>query len=225
MTGPVDVVIACFLEPELVDRIASVDPERIRVHHEPDLLPVPRFPGDHHGTPRSLDEAGRERWLGLLGRAEVMLHVDWMEPERLPERAPRLRWIQGTSAGMGEFLERTGLDRTDLVVTTASGLFGGPVAEFVVLGLLFFAKDVARLQERQRLHRWERHAIGELAGRRVLVLGLGDLGSCIAVRCNALGMEVWGARRVFRPDRPKLIRSSTSGSSTIPRCSFSSTSS
>ena len=58
---------------------------------------------------------------------------------------PRLRWVQGTSAGIGGFLERTGLAGTPLVFTTAAGVHGTPLAEFALLGLLYFAKDMPAL--------------------------------------------------------------------------------
>ena len=62
---------------------------------------------------------------------------------------PRLRWVQGTSAGIGGFLERTGLARTPLVFTTAAGVHGTPLAEFALLGLLYFAKGMPTLERWQ----------------------------------------------------------------------------
>ena len=84
--------------------------------------------------------------------------------------------------------------------TTAAGVHGAPLAEFVLLGLLYFYRDVPRLQRMQRAHRWQRYTNRELAGRRALVVGLGAVGRAIAERLAAQGLEVWGARR--RPDAP-----------------------
>ena len=48
--------MASPLEPEHVARIEAADP-RVSVLYEPDLLPVPRYPCDHNGVPRSLSPA------------------------------------------------------------------------------------------------------------------------------------------------------------------------
>jgi glyoxylate/hydroxypyruvate reductase len=193
--APLTVLIASPLEPELVRRLAAAEPERVRVTFEPELLPEPRFVADHTGRRRELTAEQRERWLAHLRAADVLFDFDWLADEDLPRNAPRLRWIQGTSAGIGERLRRTGLVDTDLVFTTAAGVHGSSLAEFVVLGLLYFYRDVPRLQRMQAAHRWERYTNTELAGRRVLLIGLGGVGRTIARRLAGLDLEVWGVRQ------------------------------
>src|SRR5262249_9597043 len=148
------VLIASPFEPEHAERIAAVDP-CIRVLYEPSLLPTPRYAADHHGTPRELDDAQKARWAELVASADVMLDFDLNDPGTLPQRPAKLRWVQATSAGIGEFLERTGLRRSSIRFTTAAGVHGGPLAEFVVLGLLYFARDVPYLKAQQLEHRWQ----------------------------------------------------------------------
>jgi phosphoglycerate dehydrogenase-like enzyme len=106
--------------------------------------------------------------------------------------------VQGTSAGIGGLLERTGLDKTDLQFTTAAGVHGGPLAEFVLLGLLYFAKDVPRLLQWKSERHWQRYASGQLAGSRVLLVGLGGIGRQVAALLSAAGVEVTGAGRPGR---------------------------
>jgi len=192
---PITILIASPLNPGQVARISDHDPARIRVVWEPALLPSARYPADHIGVPPDLNEAELERWRALLAQADVLFDFDWLEPAKLPERAPKLRWVQATSAGIGEFLARTGLDRTDIAFTTASGVHAVPLAEFVALSLLYFAKDVPMLRARQARRHWERRQDRELAGTRILVVGLGKIGQEIARICSALGVEVWAVRR------------------------------
>ncbi|MGH6915534.1 MAG: D-2-hydroxyacid dehydrogenase, partial [Geminicoccales bacterium] len=111
-------------------RIAAVAPGRIEVIFEPDLLPEPRYVADHTGRPRRLRAEQRARWLGHLREAQVLFDFDWLAPERLALHAPRLRWVQGTSAGIGELLRRTGLIDSDILFTTAAGVHGSSLAEF-----------------------------------------------------------------------------------------------
>lgn len=49
------------------------------------------------------------------------------------------------------------------------------------------------LKALQSAHRWERMAIGGLAGRRALVVGLGHVGRAVAAALSGFGVEVWGA--------------------------------
>lgn len=189
-----EVLIASYLEPELVARIAAAEP-RAHVAYEPELLPQPRYPSDHGGAQPALSEAERARWEGLVARAEVMFDFDWRDPAGLPARAPHLRWIQATSAGIGEFMARTGLDGSAIEVSTAAGIHAVPLAEFALMGALYFVKGADRLNEWKAAHRWERYATHRLAGRRALVIGLGAIGRQVAASFAALGVEVWGLSR------------------------------
>ncbi|HEX2320066.1 MAG TPA: D-2-hydroxyacid dehydrogenase [Streptosporangiaceae bacterium] len=192
MTAALNVLIASPLEAEHADRIASAD-SRINLLYEPDLLPVPRYPSDHGGTARDLDEASLANWSQLRAAAEVSFDFDWQAPAQIPQNSPRLRWIQGTSAGIGGMLDRTGLVKSPIVFTTAAGVHGVPLAEFTLLGLLHFAKGMARLARDQAERRWQLHTTTQLRGSRVLLVGLGGVGREVARSLAAVGVEVVGA--------------------------------
>ncbi|MFO1061138.1 MAG: D-2-hydroxyacid dehydrogenase [Dongiaceae bacterium] len=205
--GRLRVLIASWLEAEQVERIRACAPGRIEVLYAPELLPVPRYVADHSGTPPALDDGQRRRWLELLGAADIMFDFDWLDPAALPRTAPRLRWVQGTSAGIGQLLRRTGLVATPIAFTTASGVHAQPLAEFVLLGLLYFVRDVPMLLALKAEHRWQRFTSRSLAGRRVLVVGLGSIGSAAVAACAGIGMEVWGTSRTApRQAVPGLAR-------------------
>lgn len=205
MSDPLAVLICSYLEEPLVERLAATD--GIEVLNAPQLLPVPRYPAEHHAPPRDLDDVGHEQWRSLLARADICFDFDWEDPAALPERAPRLRWIQATSAGIGAFMTRTGLDQSEITVTTAAGVHAVPLSEWVLTGALYFVKDVPDLKRRQAEHSWQRLAIGALAGRRAVVVGLGSVGRRVAAVLDALGVEVTGAGRPGgRYDIPALSR-------------------
>jgi glyoxylate/hydroxypyruvate reductase A len=193
----VSVLIATPLEPEHAARIEAVDP-RVRVLYEPDLLPVPRYRCDHTGVPRELSAADLRRWSALRRQADISFDFDWHEPASAVRNSPRLRWVQGTSAGIAGFLERTGLASSPLVFTTAAGVHGVPLAEFTLLGLLYFAKDMPTLARWKRERHWERHTSGQLAGSQALVVGLGGIGTQVARLLAAAGVQVCGAGRPGR---------------------------
>jgi phosphoglycerate dehydrogenase-like enzyme len=205
LTG-LTIVIGSFLEEEHVRRIEAAQPTA-EVSYEPGLLPVPRYQGDHAGTRRDLSQADLERWRSLTERADVFFDFDWLDPAGMASRSPRLRWIQATSAGIGAFMRRTGLDRTAVTATTAAGVHAVPLAEFAVLGALYFVKGVPELRRRQEARHWERYTSRQLAGQRALVVGLGGIGRQVAASFAALGVEVWGlGRDTGSYDVPGLMR-------------------
>ena len=190
------VLISTYLEPELVERLRqSLDVEML---YAPELLPAPRYGNDHGGTPPTLSPAQEHRWLQLLTTADVAFDFDWRDPAQLLTNAPRLQWVQATSAGIGGFVKRHGLDGGDLRITTAAGTHAAPLAEFAVAGVLHFVKNVPHLMSRQREHHWERHVSGQLAGRRATIVGLGSIGRQVAAAFNALGVHVTGVGRSGR---------------------------
>jgi glyoxylate/hydroxypyruvate reductase len=193
-TSQLTIVIGSYLEPELVDRIQAAEPGA-RVVYEPGLLPVPRYRCDHSGARRDLSDSELARWRSLTAQADVFFDFDWLDPAAMPGHAENLRWIQATSAGIGAFMQRTGLDRSGLTVTTAGGIHAVPLAEFALTGALHFVKGVPELRQRQQARHWELYTTTQLAGQRALVVGLGGIGRQVAATFAALGVEVWGLGR------------------------------
>src|SRR5215213_9407232 len=149
-TGKLIIMIASPLEDEHVERIRRFDRDHIEVLHDPDLLPTPRYVADQNGTPRDLTPEQRQRWAENLKRADILFDFDRTDPANLSTNAPRLRWVQATSSGIGEFLKRTGLDRSSILITTAAGVHARPLSEFTLLGLLYFFRDVPQLEAMKR---------------------------------------------------------------------------
>jgi glyoxylate/hydroxypyruvate reductase A len=194
-TDRVPVLIASWLDQRHVDRIAAAEPERVEVLYAPELLPLPRYEADHYAKGRALSDADLARWRSLVARAEVSFDFDWDRPAELLDCAPNLRWVQSPSSGIGPMLERIGVMGSRLTVTNAAGIHAQPLAEFVVMAALYFAKEVPRLNAWKANHHWERFCGYELAGSRMLLVGLGGAGARVATLAAALGIEVIGHRR------------------------------
>src|SRR5271170_4782087 len=96
--NPPTVVIASPLEAEHVARIRAAAPS-VRVLHAPELLPTARYIADHKGAPFTRTAAQQRSWHELLAQADILW--DLPTPEDLAH-APRLRWIQTTSTGVGQ---------------------------------------------------------------------------------------------------------------------------
>jgi phosphoglycerate dehydrogenase-like enzyme len=194
MGEPLVLLIASPLEPEHVDRIRTVDP-RIEVLWDPQLLPRPRYVSDHTGPATSRSPVQEARFLDMLARAEVVFDFPSGHLRDLPAVAPRLRWLQATSAGIGQAVKRFGLDRTDITFTTASGVHARPLADFCLMAMLMFAKDFVRMERDKKAKRWERYCGQELTGKTLALIGLGRIGQEVARHGKRMDMRVIGMRR------------------------------
>ena len=197
----VAVMLTSPLEREHVECVASAFPDQIEVIFRPDLMPAPRYIADHGDPAWRRNPAQEQEWHRLLARAEVLLDFPQHEARPLLELAPKVRWVQTTSAGVGPLVQRLGLQDSHLIVTTASGIHAQPLAEFVFAALLYHTKELGRLIEEQRTHQWHRFAGVELAGRTMAIIGPGRIGREIARLAGAFRMRVVAMGRDGDPSR------------------------
>jgi phosphoglycerate dehydrogenase-like enzyme len=170
---------------------------------EPTLLPIDPdgewatvSPGKPFPEPPPWARSVAEERIAALAEAEVLLALH--APDRLGERAPRLRWIQGAGAGMEQF-GLAGLPRNRVVVTNASGLGAPSMAEWVIGRLLQVWKRFRECDAYQREHAFTRTYGRTFAGSTIGIVGLGAIGGAVGVRARALGCRVLGLRRSARP--------------------------
>jgi phosphoglycerate dehydrogenase-like enzyme len=183
-------------DPELAQRIAAVD-ERIELL--PAELPPSRYLGDIAGDPdyRPDPEA--------LAQAEVLFGIPGgFSPQGLIDAihgGPQLRWVQARNAGAGQHvaqaleIDREAVER--VMVTTASGVHAGPLAEFALFGLLAFTKRLPRMlrDKQRRYYPPQEQPSDELRDKTLLIVGAGAIGAEIARLAQAFGMRVLGIKR------------------------------
>ncbi len=199
-------VIASYLEPHHVDRIRAVNP-RLEVVYEPHLLPRPRYAADHVGHALERPEEDEKRWISLLAEAEVLFDFDRTHLEDLPERAPSLRWIQATSAGIGQLVakHRYAERMPEVQFTTTSGVHAIPLAEYALMSILMFRRRVPNMLADQRERRWERFASSDLVERSLVVVGMGSIGRAVARYASAFGMRTIGVKRTLAGVEPASL--------------------
>jgi phosphoglycerate dehydrogenase-like enzyme len=199
------VTIATPLDAQLVDRIRALPVVR-KVLYEPDLLPPIRYPNDHGGDPafrRPPD--GEARFDEMLAHANALFGYPGDSPAGLAHAVAvgrALRFVQGTAAGAGAAVRLAKLDCADLErisFASAAGVHGAMLAEFVFYGLLALRKDARRLERLRAERSWAHMVFGELDGSSVAIVGMGGIGSAVAVRARAFGMKVLAVVRSPEP--------------------------
>lgn len=200
-----NLLITSYIEPELVEQIRAVSP-RLRVIYEPDMLPKPRYASDHTNTMQRTPEQ-QQRWDVLVGQADILFDFDYTHIDTLPERAARARWVQASSAGIGQLVRRRGLAERmpSTVFTTASGIHAQPLAEFCLLAMLMSSRDLRTIQQGQADHRWQRFGATDLEGRTLGIIGVGNIGKEVARMARAVGMRVIGNKRTTQGVDPASL--------------------
>jgi phosphoglycerate dehydrogenase-like enzyme len=192
-TDSIVIGIASPLELRHVERIAGAAPERTRLLYRPDLLPPRCYDADHGGPDDWRRTPDKQRdWEDLLAQCHILWDLPEHEEKPIQKLCQCLAWVQTTSAGVGPMIARLGLADSSLIVTTASGVHAGPLAEFVFAALLFHTKRFPLLQTWQRERHWERHCTGELQGGTLAIVGPGRIGRQVARIGRAFGMRVIG---------------------------------
>ena len=187
------VLIASYLEPEYIERIRRSVPQ-VELIYRPDLIGAPLFHA-HHTAVIERSPQQESEWRALLAQADILFDFDHTHRDKLPQLAPNLKWIQTTSAGIGQFVKRYGYDRTGWIFTTASGVHARPLAEFCLMAMLMFVKNYAEMDRLKQMQTWQRFNGSELHGMTVGIIGLGKIGRDVAQICNFFGMRVIGTRR------------------------------
>lgn len=128
-----------------------------------------------------------------LAQSEIVIGVP-ARRERLAGRAPRLRWLHATSAGVDAYLPLDWIPR-GVAFTNNRGAHGVKAEQYMHMAYTMLNTRMAEIIADRAAHRWRPVFSPSIAGRTALVVGLGDLGQA-AVRAAAnLGMKVIGVSR------------------------------
>lgn len=131
----------------------------------------------------------------VLDEAEIV--AGWFPHDLLPQ-ARRLRWLQEWGAGVDWLLRQPEAAELDFTLTNASGVHAIQISEQIIGYLLAFARQLPQAIRAQQRREWQsakREQVFELAGKTMLLIGVGAIGERTAAIASALGMRVLGIRR------------------------------
>jgi phosphoglycerate dehydrogenase-like enzyme len=159
-----------------------------------------------------------ERLAANLRTAEVLVtSSDVLRHPRFPlaelaVAAPHLRFVHAIGAGVDALLPLDWLPK-GVRLTNNSGVHVAKAREFLVMALLALNSRLPEIVWNQRHARWSQVFTPMIRGKRLAVIGLGDMGRAAVAAGRLLGLEIVGVRRsgktvpgVARVYRPAGLR-------------------
>ena len=121
--------------------------------------------------------------------------LGWQFPHRqIAKLAPRLSWIQLTGAGVDHLLPLDWLP-PHMTLTNASGAHKPKIGEALLMAVLMINNFIPALVRHQRRHQWHQLFATGIAGKTLLVVGLGEAGGAAATMAKRFGMTVLATAR------------------------------
>jgi phosphoglycerate dehydrogenase-like enzyme len=114
-----------------------------------------------------------------------------------------IKWIQLFTAGVERCVSIPAIAERDILVTNMQRIGGPVIAEHVMAMALAFVRGIDGYLELQEHSEWRRgpapgRRMSVVAGKTLLVVGLGGIGTEVAKRAHALGMKVTATRNSSR---------------------------
>lgn len=132
-------------------------------------------------------------------------------------QAEQLKWIHLTSAGVNNLSKE--LIESEIVISNSSGVHPIPISEHVLGQMLMLTRSMHKSLRNQINKKWVRGEgllpIDELAGKNVVVVGMGNIGERIAMLCKAFEMKVSGVVR--NPDQKRKFVDQLYGSNDLSK--------
>jgi phosphoglycerate dehydrogenase-like enzyme len=110
-------------------------------------------------------------------------------------RMPALKVLQVLTAGVERWLPMVG---EGVIICNGRGIHGAGTAELALAGILNHLRELPRFAAAQQRAEWDSEFTAGLRGRRVLILGAGDIGTHLAA-----ALEVFGAKVTLVARRPR----------------------
>lgn len=168
-------------------------------------LVIPEGTYIHVGEPTAADV------LALCQTAEVMLVEHTVITAQTLAACPHLKAIVFMGTGAGTYLPLEWAKANNIAVSTTPGYGSTAVAEHAMALTFAAARKLGPMVKDMVRGVWRPRGGMQLKGRKVAVIGFGEVGRCYAEMASALGMcvSVWNRTPVdtahFEPDLERVL--------------------
>jgi phosphoglycerate dehydrogenase-like enzyme len=185
----------------------------IVIHHRFELWRAPMWFSQRLAEKfPELEVIQRDSYDGIdehLRDAEIVFTIS-LRAEQF-EVTRNLRWVHAPSAAVHQFLFPELVD-SDVILTNSTEVHGPVVAEHAIALIFALAKKLPQATVLQQKHVWgketmwrEGYCPREIAGSTLGLIGLGSIGSRVALMASALGMRVIAVREHISKGAPEGV--------------------
>lgn len=111
-----------------------------------------------------------------------------------------VKWVSVAGSGTDHLRPWNPLSVT---VSNAAGVGADMMGEYALAAILHFGLGLDKLKLAQQQKRWINGLVEPIAGKTVLIIGLGHTGKAVAARCKVMGMITLGVRARYQ-DTPNV---------------------
>ncbi|MCJ8014390.1 D-2-hydroxyacid dehydrogenase [Paenibacillus sp. KQZ6P-2] len=138
--------------------------------------------------------------------AEIIVGWSKTIAEYVLQEDSNVKWVQTWSAGVDTLpLER--LRDKGILLTNSSGVHAIPISESILAMMLSFSRQMHVAVRQQLKKKWQPNltapglqTLGEINGKTLVIVGVGEIGRETARLAKAFGMRVIGVRRSDKPE-------------------------
>ncbi|EGG37552.1 D-2-hydroxyacid dehydrogenase [Paenibacillus sp. HGF5] len=136
----------------------------------------------------------------IVRDADIMIGWSRSMQEEVLSADSKLKWIQAWSAGVDKMPLRE-LEEKGIQLTNASGVHSVPITEHIFAMILAFNRNLHLAIRQQSNNKWDTSGtFTELAGKTIVIVGVGQIGSHTARVAQAFGMRTVGVRNSGKSD-------------------------
>lgn len=108
------------------------------------------------------------------------------------DKMTNLKWIQVFQTGI-EQIPIEEIEKRNIKLTNVRGIYGTPIAEYVMSLILYEIRDIERFIKNKKLKKYDRkELVDELGGKKIGIFGTGEIGKEVAKKAQAFDMNVLG---------------------------------
>ena len=128
-----------------------------------------------------------------MSTADALFAWDF-DRTKLTEIAPKLKWIHLQGAGINHLLPLSWVP-DHITLTNSRGAHGKRASEYLIMSILALNNGLPQMVHNQAHSKWQKIHNSAIAGKTLLIYGVGHVGGDTAAAAKYFGLNVIGIRR------------------------------
>lgn len=130
---------------------------------------------------------------------KIMITYGIEEDWKTLDKMPNLEWIQVFQTGIEQVPVKE-IKKRNIKLTNVRGIYGTPMAEYVMSLILYDIRDIGRFIQNKKLKKYDRDGLVDEVGNKTIgIFGTGVIGIEVAKKAQVFDMNVLGFNTSGRP--------------------------